>query len=62
MSLKSTILDTDPTSYWPLDDAVDSDRIHDECGRHDGEPFGADLAEVPFGAARMPHSTAGSGR
>jgi hypothetical protein len=55
MSLKSTILDTDPTSYWPLDDAVDSDRIHDECGRHYGEPFGADLGEVPFGAARMPH-------
>jgi hypothetical protein len=55
MKLKSTILDTEPTSYWPLDDAVGSYRIHDECGRHDGEPFGIDLAEVPFGAARMPH-------
>ncbi len=55
MTLKSTILDTDPTSYWPLDDAVGSSRIHDACGRHEGEPFGADLAEVPFGPARMPH-------
>ena len=55
MTLNSTILDTSPTSYWPLDDALGSALLHDECGLHDGEPAGVDLAEVPFGAARMPH-------
>lgn len=55
MKLQSTILATNPTSYWPLGDAAGSNRIRDECGRHDGEPFGVDLAEVPFGAERMPH-------
>jgi hypothetical protein len=54
MTLKSTILHTEPTSYWPLDDAVGSSWMHDECGRHSGEPFGVDLGEVPFGPARMP--------
>ena len=55
MSLKSAVLGTSPTSYWPLDDAVGSAQMHDERDRHHGEPAGADLAEVPFGAARMPH-------
>jgi hypothetical protein len=54
MSLKPTILRAEPTSYWPLDDALGSSRIHDECGLHSGEPFGVDLGDVPFGSARMP--------
>jgi hypothetical protein len=55
MTLKSAILETKPTSYWPLDDAVGSNLLHDECGLHDGLPCGVDLAEVSFGTTRMPH-------
>ena len=36
MPLKSTVLGTNPTSYWPLDDARGSGVIRDECGLHDG--------------------------
>ncbi len=55
VSLKSVILGTSPTSYWPLDDAIGSAAMHDECGRHDGQPVGVKLAATPFGATRMPH-------
>ena len=54
MSLKSAVLATSPTSYWPLDDAASSNRLHDECGLHDGLPVGPELATMPFGASRMP--------
>lgn len=62
MTLRSTILDTCPTSYWPLDTAAGSSRIRDECERHDAVPLGVDLAEVPFGVTRMPHFDGRRGR
>ena len=57
MTLKSAILHTAPTSYWPLDDPSGSTWVRDACGLHDGLPSasGVDLAAVPFGAARVPH-------
>src|SRR6267154_5781265 len=36
MSLKTAILDTGPTSYWPLDDVV-GDSCHDKAGLHDAQ-------------------------
>ena len=56
MSLKSATLDTLPTSYWPLDDAV-GDSCHDEAGLHDAIMTGAGvkLAAIPFGAASAPY-------
>ena len=53
MSLKSAVLSTNPTSYWPLDDA--SGNMHDECGLREGVPSGVNLSAVPFGAVRMPY-------
>ena len=55
VALKSTILLTQPTSYWPLDDSDESGIIHDECGLNHGTASEVALAEVPFGPARMPH-------
>jgi hypothetical protein len=56
MSLKTAILDTSPTSYWPLDDAV-GDSCHDETGLHDAtlSSAGVKLAALPFGDASAPY-------
>ncbi len=56
MSLKTAILDTGPTSYWPLDDDVGGS-CHDEAGLHDATMTGAGvkLAAIPFGAASAPY-------
>src|SRR5262245_43112131 len=56
MSLKTAILDTGLTSYWPLDDAV-GDSCHDESGLHDATVTGAGvrLAALPFGGANAPY-------
>ena len=56
MSLKTVTLDTSPTSYWPLDDAI-GDLFHDEAGLHDATMAGAGvkLAAIPFGAASAPY-------
>ena len=50
MSLKTAILDTGPTSYWPLDDDVGGS-CHDEVGLHNATISGAgvklaDVAEL----------------
>src|SRR5215471_10187785 len=55
MSTNTAILDTEPTSYWPLTD--DSGMTcHDEMELHDavvnGE--GVKLAVIPFGDASAP--------
>ena len=56
MSSKTAILDTEPTSYWPLDD-VTGTSCHDEMGLHDAlaSSTGVKLAAVPFGAASAPY-------
>jgi hypothetical protein len=56
MSLKTAILDTGPTSYWPLDDVV-GDSCHDKAGLHDAAVTGAGvkLAAIPFGAVSAPY-------
>jgi len=56
MRLKTATLDTGPTSYWPLDDAVGGS-CHDELGLHDATISGAGvkLAAIPFGAASAPY-------
>ncbi len=55
MSLKSAILNTSPTSYWPLDDKASS-FCHDEMGLHDATlpASGITLAAIPFGASSAP--------
>jgi hypothetical protein len=55
MSLKTAILDTGPTSYWPLDDVV-GDSCHDEAGLHDAAVTGTGvkLAAIPFGTVSAP--------
>src|SRR5258708_28193804 len=56
MSLKTAILDTGPTSYWPLDDVV-GDSCHDKAGLHDAAVTGAGvkLAAIPFGGVSAPY-------
>jgi len=56
MSLKDTILNTVPTSYWPLDD-LDGLSCHDEMGLHDAATptQGVTLAVIPFGASQAPY-------
>ena len=53
MAVKTAILATLPTSYWPLDDAAGSS-CHDEMGLHDASvpSAGVTLAAIPFGAVR----------
>jgi hypothetical protein len=53
MSVKDTILTTQPTSYWPLDD-VSGLSCQDEMGLHDAAlpAQGVTLAVIPFGAAQ----------
>jgi hypothetical protein len=55
MAVKTAILATQPTSYWPLDDDAGSS-CHDETGLHDASapPAGVALAAIPFGAVRAP--------
>ena len=57
MSIKSAILATQPTSYWPLDDAVGSTSCHDEMGLHatSAPPPGVNLAVIPFGEILAPY-------
>ncbi|MBV8095118.1 MAG: hypothetical protein JO110_18200 [Acetobacteraceae bacterium] len=50
MSVKDAILSTQPTSYWPLDDATGP--CHDELGLHSAvmpTQGGVTLAVIPFG-------------
>jgi len=56
MSLRTATLDTDPTSYWPLDDAL-GDSCRDAAGLHDAAVTspGVKLAAIPFGAAGAPY-------
>jgi hypothetical protein len=56
MSAKDAILNTQPTSYWPLDD-LNGLSCHDEMGLHDASvPVqGVTLAVIPFGAAQAPY-------
>jgi len=55
MAVKTAILATQPTSYWPLDDAAGTS-CHDEIGLHDASvpAAGVTLAAIPFGAIRAP--------
>jgi hypothetical protein len=56
MSLKTAILDTEPTSYWPLTDVTGAS-CRDEMGLHDAlvNSAGVKLAAIPFGAASAPY-------
>ena len=56
MSIKDTILGTQPTSYWPLDDPGGSS-CHDEMGLHDASApaNGIGLAVIPFGSSQAPY-------
>jgi hypothetical protein len=55
MSLKSAILATAPTSYWPLDD-VPGASCHDEMGLHAAVgSAGVKLAAIPFGVSSAPY-------
>ena len=55
MAVKTAIVATQPSSYWPLDDAAGSS-CHDETGLHHASapPVGVTLAAIPFGAIRTP--------
>jgi hypothetical protein len=55
MTVKTAILATQPTSYWPLDDAAGTS-CHDEMGLHEASvPIaGVTLAAIPFGAIGVP--------
>src|SRR5690349_9629378 len=55
MSVKDAILNTQPTSYWPLDD-YDVPSCQDEMGLHNASlpAQGVTLAVIPFGAAQAP--------
>lgn len=56
MSVKDVVLNTQPTSYWPLDD-LNGPSCHDETSLHDASvpAQGVTLAVVPFGAAQAPY-------
>lgn len=56
MSIEDAILNTLPTSYWPLDD-LDGLSCHDEMGLHDASvpTQGVTLAVIPFGASEAPY-------
>jgi hypothetical protein len=56
MSIKDAILNTAPTSYWPLDDVAGLS-CHDEMGLHDAvlPTQGVMLAVIPFGASQAPY-------
>jgi hypothetical protein len=56
MSVKTAILATQPTSYWPLDDAAGAS-CHDEMGLHaaSAPATGVNLAVIPFGEILAPY-------
>src|SRR6516164_341086 len=56
MSLNTAILDTEPTSYWPLSD-ITGPNCRDEIGLHDAvlNSTGVKLAAIPFGDAFAPY-------
>jgi hypothetical protein len=56
MSIKSTILALNPTSYWPLDDAAGSTSCLDAMGLTNAAlpATGVTLAAIPFGAGGAP--------
>jgi hypothetical protein len=56
MSIKDTVLSTQPTSYWPLDDPGGSS-CYDEMGLHDASAptQGVALAVIPFGSTQAPY-------
>jgi hypothetical protein len=62
MSVKSTILSTQPTSYWPLDD-LNGFSCHDEMSLHEAflPKKGLTLAAIPFGASQAPFFDGGLG-
>jgi len=55
MSIKDTMLSTQPTSYWPLDD-LEGLSCHDEMGLHDASAptQGVTLSVIPFGTSQAP--------
>jgi hypothetical protein len=55
MTIKTAIIATQPTSYWPLDDDAGAS-CHDEMGLHDASApaTGVTLSAIPFGAIRAP--------
>ena len=56
MSVKTAILATQPTSYWPLHDAAGAS-CHDEMGLHaaSAPATGVNLAVIPFGEILAPY-------
>ena len=56
MSIKDTILSTQPTSYWPLDD-LNGLSCHDEMGLHNATvpTQGVTLAVIPCGISQAPY-------
>lgn len=56
MSLSKAILDTWPTSYWPLDDGAGSETVRNVKNLHSGTvpASGVTLSTVPFGKSLMP--------
>jgi hypothetical protein len=56
MSLLAAILDTGPTSYWPLTDNSDG-LCRDQMGLSDAtsSSSGVKLAAIPFGSASAPY-------
>jgi Concanavalin A-like lectin/glucanases superfamily len=56
MSLLATVLDTQPTSYWPLTDVRD-ELCHDEMQLNDAAASSGTvkLAAIPFGDAGVPY-------
>jgi len=57
MSVNNAILQTQPTSYWPLDDDGDAASCQDAMGLHDAAlpAQGVTLAVIPFGTAQAPY-------
>ncbi len=62
MSTNTAILDTEPTSYWPLTDDSGT-TCHDEMELHDAvlNGSGGNLAVIPFGDASAPFFDGESG-
>jgi len=56
MSFNAAILETEPTSYWPLTDSTGA-TCHDEMGIHDAvvKNSGVKLAAIPFGNSSVPY-------
>jgi len=56
MSVKDTILGTQPTSCWPLDDPAGASSCHDEMSVHSASTpsAGVTLSVIPFGTSQAP--------